>query len=494
MTISKENKKIAIIGFLSMLFLFRVLLCFQGFDFTDEGWVLTFYKYIYTNPEVCTYQFVYYFSGLIGGAFEYVFEEGGILYFRLITVLIEFLILYFLYRNLKEDIPVFLILVPFTVILLSQEFGIIVLHHNLISGMLAVIGTSFLSDGIFKKSKFHLILAGLFFILFGFSRVPNFLVVLFVGLFFVWYIFKQSYFDLQKALPRLKSLFLGYMLGFLIMFLFLIIFNHILVFKISILEILDKGNANPNTSAHSYKKLLFDAVYAWKSILQELLLFVAFQLLFIRYINTRLNKILAAFALVTLITLFVYFVKPNLAALCAFFILGSINLFFLRVSPKILFLNVIGLIILLINPLGSDGYFNMMPWSMYLIAPIGLYGYFLRFNDFKTDLYAMVFGSSVILFFVFSFSHTILYNGYFDRGHRLNKRFSIETPKSKYIWTTKAKADITNSLVEAVNTCVPKDANILAYNSLPMLHYLTDHKPAIENSWVWVYDEASLNK
>lgn len=493
MIILKKYKAITI-GFISLLFFFRILLCFQGFDFTDEGWVLTFYKYIYTNPEVCTYQFVYYFAGIIGGTFELFFDKGGILYFRFLTVIVEFLILYLLYRLLKEDIPIYLILLSYTIILFSQEFGIIVLHHNLLSGLLLVLSASFLSNAVFENAKHYLIFSGIFFVLFGFSRLPNFLVVIFIGLFFVGYLFKTNNFNSRNVFKKSKELFWGYGFGLFIILLLLLILEHFDILKVSILEILDKGKADSSSSAHNFNKLIWDGFYAWKSIFKTVLVFITIQILIIRHVNYKRSKIVFILAFATIIWLFVYFIEPNLSAICGLFILGSINLFLVGSSPKILFLNVIALITLLINPLGSDGYFNMIPWSMYLIGPLSFYGYYLRFKEEENYLYAAVIGTAVILFFLLSFGYTTLYNGYFDKGHRLNKRFPITSSKSKYIWTTKSKSDLTNSLVVAINSHVPKDASVIAYNSLPMLHYLTNHKPAIPNSWVWVYDVSSLKR
>src|SRR5580765_719845 len=74
--------------FLALLFLYQVIFIFQGVDLSDEGFYATFYQQIYKNPEATQYNFMFWFSGIVGGAFDYVFHGLGIWGMRLAGVLV----------------------------------------------------------------------------------------------------------------------------------------------------------------------------------------------------------------------------------------------------------------------------------------------------------------------------------------------------------------------------------------------------------------------
>ncbi|MCT4630519.1 hypothetical protein, partial [Winogradskyella sp.] len=82
--------------------LIQILLSFQGFDVCDDGFVLTFYQQIFQNPESVEYNFLYWFSGFVGGVWHQLYEDGGILWFRILAIVVNTATLYISYKILKS--------------------------------------------------------------------------------------------------------------------------------------------------------------------------------------------------------------------------------------------------------------------------------------------------------------------------------------------------------------------------------------------------------
>ena len=65
----------------------QVILMFQGFDVCDDGFVLTSYQQIFNSPSSVEYNFVYWLSSIIGGLWYKLYEDGGILWFRVLLLI-----------------------------------------------------------------------------------------------------------------------------------------------------------------------------------------------------------------------------------------------------------------------------------------------------------------------------------------------------------------------------------------------------------------------
>ena len=55
--------------FFLLIFIYHVLVIFQGIDFNDEGFHVAFYQQIFNDPESVQYAFWGWLSGIVGGAF-----------------------------------------------------------------------------------------------------------------------------------------------------------------------------------------------------------------------------------------------------------------------------------------------------------------------------------------------------------------------------------------------------------------------------------------
>src|SRR5882724_10410419 len=88
-TLGKKNltlpslEKVSLNSFFFFLFFFQIIFIFQGLYFVDEGFHSTFYQQIFNEPQSVEYNFMFYLSGVIGGAWLRLFPEYGLLGLRL---------------------------------------------------------------------------------------------------------------------------------------------------------------------------------------------------------------------------------------------------------------------------------------------------------------------------------------------------------------------------------------------------------------------------
>ena len=115
-------KKSYFVWFLVFIFFYQLILCFQGFDVCDEGWCLAFYQNIFTAPQSCEYQFVYYLTGLLGGIAYSIFPDGGILYFRLLNAACNILCCIMIYNLLKNYISGWQIITGVALVIFNYGF------------------------------------------------------------------------------------------------------------------------------------------------------------------------------------------------------------------------------------------------------------------------------------------------------------------------------------------------------------------------------------
>lgn len=167
--------------------LYRLLMGLQGIDTTDMGFCMTFYQNIFSHPETMTFHFNYYLTGLIGGLWQLLFGQFGLMGFRVlevVTLTAAVLLLYLAFRPLLSP------RVGAVAVLLSFLFPsiIVTFHYDTFSYLLIAASVYFLSRWQRGGSVVWLTLAGMMIGLSFFARIVNgflFLLILF-PLFWGW--------------------------------------------------------------------------------------------------------------------------------------------------------------------------------------------------------------------------------------------------------------------------------------------------------------------
>ncbi|HMC86196.1 MAG TPA: glycosyltransferase family 39 protein, partial [Chitinophagaceae bacterium] len=160
-------------SFFLFLFLFQILFIFQGLDFIDEGFHGTFYQQIFNDPQSVEYNFMFYISGIIGGAWLHLFPEYGLLALRLGGVIVTMLTILVTYNLLKNYIRESYLKLGLLLLVLLNGSAVKDLSYNNISALFFVTAILFLFRGIKEDKGFKFFVSGIFLSLAAFSRLSN---------------------------------------------------------------------------------------------------------------------------------------------------------------------------------------------------------------------------------------------------------------------------------------------------------------------------------
>jgi hypothetical protein len=251
---------------------------------------------------------------------------------------------------------------------------------------------------------------------------------------------------------------------------------------------------------------IWSASAAWKKLKSELPAIIPY-LQFIKFL-----------VLAVLTAIFIYRAKrdPDFWFYLLLFYAGTgLIVGFLIITgrqPKNLrLLTAIGCIMLLVLPAGSDYVLlTVGKYSIWIILPITI-DYLLNIQALSSQvilsensqhLYEQVMDTKhmsglrytciyLTLAFILSVSY---YYPYFDRSGRSEMHYGIHNSHVRGIYTTESRARVINEMLTASARYVKPDDYVLAFESIPMYHYLTDTKPFMHNSWVRLYSDFVFRK
>ncbi|GHT53301.1 hypothetical protein FACS1894145_5380 [Bacteroidia bacterium] len=482
-----------------ILFVYRFILALQGFDLTDEGFVLTFYQQIFHAPETVEYQFLYYLASLIGGVWNFLFGFGGIFSFRILAIIVDLLIIYVTCLTVKKYLrpqPQLILIAALFIALF--HFGVTVFHHNQLTALLIAISVYFILKGLNAKDSHRPLFWGAFFCGVNiFTRIPNVTMIGLGLLLFVDYYYEKNSRRLWK---NISYSFLGLISGILLVLAIMFFCGHLEIFRQSIVNNLF-NLATEDTSTHSLVHQIKSNLANYEAVYIYLSVFVLTTGLCIFVYNQFKNKWAGILSIIfysaLVLTFFIAFDFNNGKYYALILLPLLISLVVDRHNKSIMLLNMASLLVLFLLPLGSGLGIRDIGKSCIWLGTFVTVIHVFRFIQYQikskgNDTYRTFF----VLFFalyVISCLVNVSYKAYCDDGSRLEKRY--RTDNSKFtVFTTKDKADAINELLFSLNKYVKKDDYLLCFESLPMIHYLTETKPYIGVSWVWCYTPGNFKK
>jgi hypothetical protein len=176
-----------------------------------------------------------------------------------------------------------------------------------------------------------------------------------------------------------------------------------------------------------------------------------------------------------------------------------------KISKELKLLVFIGCLIVFFEPLGSAGGISTSgKHSLWIIFPIALDFVFniktisshtkfssnnsefslpIQIEPNQLEVFKSYFvGLSLAAVIYFSY-----YYPYFDISDRIYMTYSIDNKNARGIYTTKERAAAVNELLRETAKYVKKNDFVLAYDCMPMFHYLTETLPYTPNTWPWLY-------
>ncbi|HEY4967759.1 MAG TPA: hypothetical protein VII28_15245, partial [Puia sp.] len=511
------------------LFLFQVLFIFQGIDIADEGFHSTFYQQIYHNSQSVEYNFMYWFSGIVGGAWLKLFPGYGLLGLRLGGVILNMLAVIGSYRLLKNYTrPVYLKLGLLLLVLINGA-AVKDINYNNISAILFICSILFIFSGLKKNKLFDLLIAGGFVSLAVFSRLANI-----SGLALIAAIIYSGFFVFKQSIAHQVKQIVFFVLGFIIITILVIgamkISGQYVLFIDSIKLLKSMANSGENTHdmAKLIKIILGDYTTA---VFKRTLPLCIFVLLY----NMVLNQVKSDHRLSTLLR---YVVTAGFVLFLSGFILlnGTLTLwtFYMMLFAAMSLLASLFLVIgknnkelALISLAGTITTFSLIAGADYGISASGSTALWIGLPvaiDFFMRIFSVKIGGSfdirdstdsksgnlginlsvtpqqlkrVWYWGIYSCGlvlclHAVLYT-YNDNPDRTKMTFPVHNAFLKGVLTTRERAAAINELLEASPKYLKRNEYVITYRDIPLFYTLTQTMPFIKNSWPSLYTRSQFD-
>lgn len=496
---TQNVKYILCFGFLILI---QILIAMQGFDVCDEGSKLTFFQNFYSDIGSVRYNFVHYVSGIIGGIWYNLFPKGGILWFRVLTIIVQsatFLIAFNFLKNIFDRKVVFFGL---CVTLFINDFGFIGFYHNHLTALMSLLAVVTLFYAVLQKNKLFFFLAGILVGINIFTRIPNVLLISYGFIVFYDKLFLHTKTKWAVFWKRFSFYVLGVLFGILLVILFQMSHGHF-TYMLEALDTLFQFSRAPDSDHNLFKVFRMELINYYKIVKYMSVLVALYIVYFGFYIKINRNKPSLGILSIGVLASFSYLIF--IGGIRFFYAFCTLILFYLLfkrgVNVKLRLLAFLSLVSMYVTPLGSSegiynaGYINLwtaLPLSTGFIASrfswmTPLFSTSLRQKSL--NLFVVLFVSAALLTKVYQISH----NAYFDYGPRWKKTYPIKSEFARGIYTTKEKAEVINELLEILPKYVSKGDLLLTYDSVPMIHFFTQTRPFMYNPWVWIYDGASFS-
>jgi hypothetical protein len=511
--------------FFLLLFSYQTIVIFQGIDLADTGFYGTFYQQIFNNPQSVTYCFMFWLSGIIGGLFVKILPFAGLLGLRMLWVVVFTIIIIITYRFLKNYVSPGYLQISLFLLTLNLNNDPKEFYYNNFSSLLYVITAILLFNGLKNKQPFSLFGSGVIISLNMFNRFPNLL-----GIGLALAIIYYGYLE-KETVKTIVSNILVFLAGFILTTLFVLLVMqllghlHIYLDALKILAGIGKRpvQVKPNQDFYSLSKMIRTIIHHWV-VAVIMAAFLILSVLSFYFLENKFKRLIPKsnilFSLVKilfiagLVILVVKGVITNLTVLYLItgicLIIGSAMIIF-DSDREINLLLFIGIFILLVHPMGSsEGIETVEIYSLWIAFPIvadriiavtsGTIFTFnsnikpIRISRFIQDnqlaearkiIVALTIFAS--LFYTYDYPHS-------DMENRAAMRYAVDNKHMRGIFTTKERAEEINQLLAASSKYVKPNDRVLAYDCVPIFHFMTETIPYTRNPWPWLYQSNTFRK
>jgi hypothetical protein len=516
----RSSGKVPQLVFWAGILAYLVAVTFQGFDLLDEGFHVTFYQQFFRDPESVQYAFFYWFSGLIGASVLEWFPSAGLWGLRVAGALTIFLTILMTDRMLRPYIgtTVRRISIILLVLLINTEPKDF--HYNIISAAMYFGAAWAMFNGLTKDKAWLLGVSGLLLAVNFFTRTPNLLGLgLAVVVIYDWWERKQQFSLLAKKLAIFAA---GAILGFAATYMLMSAIGHVEYFTRSLRYLTQMGSTTDKSDGlgggYGLGKMIYSPVkqYSLSAIGAILVAAISGFLFFLHAMAKRLPAQvqpllrLAPVGLIAFILWLIMTDRLKIELLIYLYtgvaLLGFVFTMLFSRNRQIRLMSMLGMFIVLVHPFGSaPGIVSVVIYSLWLSFPITLhYLYCLKgldvrlgtvFPSNKLNLSFTVsrtqvrqFGLALALLTAgICIFHLYRYPYFYDYHRRTALTHPIQNPWVKNIYTSEARAKSLNDALGALTTYVKPDDYLLAYDAIPMIHFMTETRPYLNNPSPFFY-------
>lgn len=469
-----------------LLVLYQLLGVFFGMDIADAGFYLTFYDNIFSHPASVEYNFMYYLSGVIGGTFQALFPSMGMCGMRLLGVAFNTLCAIILYYMLRRHVDERAITLGCALVVCSFIAPPYTLCYDLCTIIFYVLAITLLWRGVEGRRVMLVLLAGILAGLNILVRIPNVLGLSMALLPIIVCLFDKRYG--RKTMAAYCLIFLASAALAVVLTICLMPEIHRTAFYSVMRDLRSIANDDTGTASHTTSQLIltqlkFYAVQVWTAVK------LGIPVLLYWWAHNRLegNKVLPWGLKAAAVAVFIWFVyrMHPLQPVWLMCLTGGIMVMVENWHERrgIVWMALLGIGMMLVMPLGSDGAYNNGTIIAWAIAPVAML-WWLRRSRVAFPL---------VLIAVCAL-RMVTGGAYFDGGPLWQKRYAIDNERAAHIYTTRERADVINTMLHGIEPHVKPGTVLMAYGSIPLVNYLTHTRPYIGCSWVEQLSASMLEK
>lgn len=456
------------------LALWQLVVASFGIDLCDSGYYLTFFDNIFKHPQSVEYNFMYYLSGVVGGVLNALLPAGGKwMAMRVAGVLCNVGVMAILACTLRRILPATAVILGYLMVVASLVAFPFTFNNDLLSALLWVVALALTYRGLTGGRWCHLLLAGVVVGVNTFTRIPNVLACCLVMMPLVAKFYTPR--SWQDCWRQCGVMLLGIAFGMVTIVGLMMTLGHWEIFKQNIADLVGVATGRSGAASHNAGGLVMEMVAFYGQCLlvgaKMLALWVILWLVR-RYVNNGLLRY-CAYVLVAAVTLyFMWYQSHIMHPLWVMCVVGTLYIIIKQGGVRAI-AAWLGLLMLLVFPLGSDGATNNGGIIAWMAAPVAALLWLRRRN--------IVFP---LAFIVVGLLQTLTVGAYFDGGHLWYKMAGIvSVDGAEGIRTTPERARIINETLPELMQFVDEGDTLLCYGSIPMMNHMTGSVPAVGCSW-----------
>lgn len=486
--------KISLPFVIIFLLVWQVLLTFQGLDLADTGFHLSAFRFVFIDPYSVQYYMMYWLSEVGGHCWMALLPGGGLLWARfgwVFFISLSVFVFYFLLKEiLGKERAVWGLGITLIFALLG---GPECLNYDIFTVFGFALGCLFLFRGLTRQKYLPLLLSGVLFGASIFFKLSNASALAFSLVFAGWAYWKRE--NIGLALKKLGFWLAGLAIGVLLVLICIRLADHWDLFFDNLKFVSSMGA--DERSSHGMKPMLLSYLKGYFNAAVLVALFAAAAWSFFRFAGRRRIpvglSVLFVGALSFVLTGFLgdaFWSKIRYLFLGLMIVQGFWLVIDKKCSAEIRLAALLGLILLLLMPLGSDSGLDKSLWGMWILGPMLLMGQ----EKEPTTLPRFLKGSQRILVLNWLgaavLSTAVVHawqTTYFDAGSRWSKTATVNHLDLKFIYTSPKRAKVVNELIQEGFPKIANQEYLLGFVEIPIVNYLSGKKPFLSTSWPKLY-------
>ena len=458
-----------------LLTLWQLLVAMFGVDLCDTGYYLTFFDNIFKAPATVEYNFMYYLSGVVGGVLNAVLPTGGKwLAMRAAGVLCNVGVMVMLAWTLKRILPATAVILGFLMVVASLVQFPYTFNNDLMSVLLWVAALALTYRGLTAGKRRHMLCAGIIVGLNTFTRIPNVLAVSLAAMPLIARLHDKRR-TWRDSWLQCGTMLLGVVAGTVAVIAMMVALGHWGIFKQNMADLLGVATGSSGAASHNAGGLVMEMIgFYGQCLLVGVKMLALWAVLWLvrKYVGNRWLRYCIWMIVAAATVYFMWHQSHIMHPLWVMCVVGTVFVICRRGGAHAI-AAWLGLLMLLVFPLGSDGATNNGGIIAWMAAPVAALLWQRRGN--------IIFP---LAFVAVGLVQTLTVGAYFDGGHLWHKTASIVAMDgTQGIHTTPGRALIINETLPELMQFVDEGDTLLCYGSIPMMNHMTGSRPAIGCSW-----------